>query len=200
MRDWKYLKYDIEERWDNIKEIFCSPREWVNKQNPKFILYTFALCALIFILTGLSQIFGGSEKSGPAGSSKAWFYDLNTGELFTAAAKELPPIKAPSGPLPDGQPAGVLAHVFSFADEPNELNRFIAFLETYTPDMKEQMSAFLKSKNKNPDLLKDWNSGRLVRAVDGNDWYPADSKQGREIQKIPVPDANCRQPNICMPD
>lgn len=198
--NWKYLKYDIEERWDNVKEIFSSPRQWLNKQNPKIILYTFAFCALIFILTVLSQFFGGSEKSGPTGNSKTWFYDLNTGELFTAAAKELPPVKAPSGTLPDGQPAGVLAHVLSFADEPNESNRFIAFLETYTPETKQQLSAFLKSKNKNPDLIKNWNSGRLVRAVDDNDWFPADSNHGRAVQKNLITDANGRQPHICMPE
>ena len=94
---------------------------------------TIAVIALI-VVAGIflyRHLRSGVPEPRPIGA--AWFYDLNTGELFAARGDQRPPIAAPSGPLPDGSPAGVAARVFACEDCGNPLDAQIAWLEMFPP-------------------------------------------------------------------
>ena len=132
---------------------------------------------------------------------KAWFYDLNTGELFVEDNEKIPPIQAPSGQLPDGRQAGVKACVLSYIHNPNESERFIGYLEKYTPEGKEIISSFRKSGDKvTVELFKRLNKNKFVRRVDDEQWFLADSSQGRVIlQQVYLVNEMGQIPYRCPP-
>ena len=179
---WKYFRYNIEERWERLAVKQLAFREWINN-NPRIMIGITAVCVVVFLAILIGQLMPDKAPK-IEGHKKAWFYDLNTGELFIAKSDKLSPIKAPSGQLPNGEPAGVKAYVFSYAHEPNESNRFIGFLETLTPETKKNMPDFLKSRaNITRESIKQWNRGRLIRRVSDGQWYTADSNEARAIMK-----------------
>jgi hypothetical protein len=92
---------------------------------------------VLILLTTVIGLLSSGEAPKVKEYKKGWFYDLNTGKLFVAKSKLIPPIEAPSGPLENGKPAGVKAYVFSYKYEPNESERFIGFLETFTPESNQ---------------------------------------------------------------
>ena len=190
----KYLRYDIEERWERL-----NIRKWIN-DNPRIIISITAASAFVFLLIVIGQLMPGKALKFEE-NEKAWFYDLNTGELFVAKSSKIPPIKAPSGPLANGEPAGVKAHVFSYSCEPNQSSRFIGFLETLTPEAKKHMSAFLKSRdNVTKESIKEWNQGRLIRRITDEKWFSADSNEGRAILKeIFLPNEDGNRARYCPP-
>ena len=127
--DW--LSYEIQRRWERL-----AVRGWVNK-NPRIIIGVMCVSVFVLLLIVIDLSSGGEDVK-VEDYKKGWFYDLNAGELFTAKSDLVPPIEAPSGPLPNGEPAGVRAYVFSFAYEPNESNRFVGFLETTDPNYHKE--------------------------------------------------------------
>ena len=180
-REWKYLRYDIMQRFQHM-----ALRRWIN-HNPMLISTTTIASFLLFIIILACQLIPNKHAE-PKPAKKAWFYDLNTGELFTAKSKLLPPIKAPSGPLPDGSPAGVRAYVFCY-DDPNgnAPEPFIGFLETLTPEAKQNAAA---SKSK-PHNANQWATGRSFRRPEEDNFTPADSDHGQEIfNEFFLPDGN----------
>lgn len=127
-----------------------------------------------------------------------WYYDLNTGKVFTAKAGQVPPIEAPSGPLPDGKPAGVRAYLFSYTDEPNAPDKFIGFLETTDPNMPGQKYSGMDLRYEGAAMMA---KGRLVRPPDRNIWLPADSRMGRAlIKKAFLPNKKGQRPVYCPPN
>ena len=200
MPNWKYIRYDIEERWERLAEKLLAPRDWLNRQNPKIIIAIAGI--FVFVLLAIAISLSGNDKEFKANrNNKAWFYDLNTGELFTAKTDKLPPIKAPSGHLPNGEPAGVRAYVFSYAKEPNESDYFIGFLETFTPEAKKHLSKLIKLKTaKSRESIKKLDDGRLVRRAGSNQWVPANSNEGRAIiNEALYPNENRQHPHYCPP-
>ncbi|GAH59861.1 unnamed protein product, partial [marine sediment metagenome] len=133
--DFQYFRYELKERLERL-----AIRKWIN-QNPKIII-GITVVSVFVLLTIVIGLLSGGKAPKIKDYKKAWFYDLNTGKLFIAKSDQIPPIDAPSGPLRiespsgplrNGGPAGAKAYVFSYADEPNESNRFIGFLETTVP-------------------------------------------------------------------
>ncbi len=74
-----------------------------------------------------------------------WYYDLNTNQLFPGPLGAIPPIAAPSGPLADGTPAGVRAHVYGCGDC-SEARRAIAYLETYSAESQQRLRQLRQAK------------------------------------------------------
>jgi hypothetical protein len=184
--EWKYLRYDIQQLWDRI-----ALRRRINA-NPRIIIVVTNVSVIIFIIMFL-QFFRSGQVKRVSDYKKEWFYDLNTGQLFAADKEHIPPIEAPSGPLPDGQPAGVRAYVFSYVEEPNESERFIGFLETADPNYAGDTTDKAKG-------ITRWGRGRLIRKISDKKWVPADSKQGREIfEEALTPDENGKNPQYCAP-
>jgi hypothetical protein len=114
----------------------------------------------------------------------------------------IPPIEAPSGPLENGEPAGVKAYVFSYKGEPNESERFIGFLETFTPEAKRnQTSSANPSGDSAAELIKQWGEGRLIRRIEDEKWFAANSKEGRAIiENTFRPNESGERARYCPPE
>ena len=167
--DW--LIYEIQRKWEQL-----SLRNWLNK-NPRLIIGVTAASVFLFLLILIGRLTPGQTLNIET-YEKEWFYDLNTGELFVAKSGLAPPIDAPSGPLPNGEPAGAKAYVFSYASEPNESDRFIGFLEIPNPKAQEEK---LEPSKPRTGGAQQWGHGRLIRRVDDENWIPANSSEGQII-------------------
>lgn len=163
MVDWTNIKYNIEERLENL-----AFRKWINRNRRIVIIVTnISVIILIIVIVSMLRSNETVQESNP---KLEWYYDLNTGELFVSKAGQIPPITAPSGPLPDGRPAGVRAYVFSYVEEPNESERIIGFLETRDPN-------YIVDSKDGPR----YGEGMLIKRVKDKQWFPAVSPQGRAI-------------------
>ena len=166
---YKYLRYDLEQRWQSL-----GIKQWINK-NPKLVFAIAAISFLLFVVIAIS-LLTPDKPPVPQENKMAWFYDLNTKQLFKAKNSKLPPIKAPSGPTPDGSPAGVRAYVFG-TDYSNASEPLIAFLETFTPDGKEAQKEYDPKKHDS----KLWAQGRLFKRPNDPNWTPANTPRGIAI-------------------
>jgi hypothetical protein len=192
--DW--LVYEIRERWERVAEKLLALRRWINDQDP-WIIISITGVTLIILLIVIIGIMSGPKAPEIKEFKKAWFYDLNTGKLFVAKSKLKPPIKAPSGPLANGGPAGVIAHVFTYTYEPNESERFIGFLETTDPNAVMDISS---SGNTKTDSAESWGQGKLIRRVEDKRWISGSSKEARTILKeVMLPNENGERPRYCPP-
>jgi hypothetical protein len=191
--DWKYFRYDIEERWKRLTAKPLALREWIN-DNPRIMIGITAVCMVVFLGILMGQLMPPKAPKIQK-NKRGWFYDLNTGELFTAKSDLVPPLEAPSGPLPNGRPAGVKAYVFSYADEPNESDYFIGFLEIPDPQAQEDTPDSAMSATPG---ARQWGKGKLIRRVEDKQWVRGDSGQGRAIlREVYLPNEKGLQPYYC---
>lgn len=168
---WKYIRYDIEVYLKNLRL-----RELIDR-NPKAVLGLTVISLLAFTFIVIGQLIPDSPKKHKQPDT-VWFYDLNTNQLFTANRSKLPPIKAPSGPLPDGTPAGVRAYLFD-SNDPNRTEPVIGFLEKFSPEGKIAQKDYDPAKH-NAQL---WAAGRFFLRLSDEKWVKADSLEGRKIYK-----------------
>ncbi|HAL45776.1 MAG: hypothetical protein A2Y12_14695 [Planctomycetes bacterium GWF2_42_9] len=170
MKEWKYLKYDIEE-WLKRPAI----RKWIN-DNPRIVIrITIATISLFLIILIFKLVPYRSPNVSM--NHKAWFYDLNTKKLFAEDGDKIPPIDAPSGKL-----AGVKAYVLSYVLEPNENEKFIAYLEKFTPQGRKYIDICKEAKTKVTEkMINDLNCNRYVSKPNDINWFLASSDKGREI-------------------
>ena len=181
--EWKYLKDDIRDWWSRIYF-----RKWINN-NPKIIILLTNLSVIIFIIV-IYVMFKPNGESSPQ-TDKAWYFDLNTGELFVADSDLTTPIAVPSGSLASGEAAGVKAYVFSYVKDPNESQRFVGFLEKTDPN-------YVNSKT--IEGIAKWGEGKLIKRIGDKRWYSATSKEGKEILKHALaPNINGDNPNQVSP-
>ena len=169
----KYFWYKIQEKYERL-----GLREWLTK-NARIaipILVAFILLSFIALLVKSTPDTIMQKEI----VHKAWFYDLNTKQLFVDEDTEIPPIAAPSGPLPDGQHAGVRAHVYCRGFGENQSKPFIGFLETYKTEPATASDPTSEPKNT-----------RLIKRPKDEEWIIADSYMGRIIMdEIFKPDEN----------
>jgi hypothetical protein len=135
-------------------------------------------------------------------NGSAYFYDLQEKKLFVAPQGSIPPINGINGVAG----AGVRAIVVSpTGDASDKKNRQIAYLEEYTPELKELFEevhkARLEGRSEEGRInRKDVAPNTLVRRVQDNDWQPINSPQGKIIANewnTPGPDG--RMPVVCSP-
>ncbi len=197
--DW--LGYEIREKWEGVVAKLLGARRWINRQNPKIIISITVVTVLVLLTTVIGLLSSG-EAPKVKEYKKGWFYDLNTSKLFVAKSKLTPPIEAPSGPLENGKPAGVKAYVFSYKYEPNESERFIGFLEVFTSEAKRNQTTSAKSRGDSAaELIKQWGEGRLIRRVEDEQWFAANSNEGRAIiENAFSPNENGERARYCPPE
>ncbi|NQU11620.1 hypothetical protein HQ590_12575 [bacterium] len=122
----------------------------------------------------------------PAIPSQDWYYDLNTQQLFAAPVAQLPPIPAPSGPLPDGSPAGVRAVVYGCQDC-GAADRSIIYLETYTAAARNEAATRLQvtTDGRPPQFRPDSATGTGVLVSDPQElnWVDLGTADGQAIAK-----------------
>jgi hypothetical protein len=171
--------------------MFDSLRGWIN-QNSAVVTIGAVLLLIVALVVMMRQC---GTPHYPGQIEQVWFYDLNTKQLFAGKRDEIPPIETPSGPyaLPDGTqiPAGVRAYVFACGDCSDESKRFIAYVERFTPEVKEKLVAARKAmaEGKTPSeapldyLVEEQQAygGRLVRKVEGGDWLSANSSEAADF-------------------
>jgi len=186
--DW--LRYEIQHLRERTG---INIREWINA-NPRIIIgITFA--SVLILLVIVICMLMPEETIKVEEYKKGWFYDLNTGELFVAESDAVVPVEAPSGPLPNGRPAGVLAYVFSYVPEPNDSQRFIGFLEIPDPNFKAD------SFDSRLSGAKRWGQGKLICTPEDNKWVSANSKEGQAIlQEFFQPNAKGEVAHYCLPE
>ncbi len=173
MPDLGYLKYEIKEWWERL-----AIREWINR-SPKLVISASAVS--VFVLMGIVIWLSLPKKVVEVENyEKDWYYDQKHRRLFVGRRGQIPPIEAPSGPLANGEPAGVRAYVFSFSSEPNEADRFIGFLETTDPNVAKSSLGHVDLRVSGAEI---WGKGRLIRRVKDEKWVPANSEEGRVILK-----------------
>ncbi|MHC4587589.1 MAG: hypothetical protein ACYS3N_23950, partial [Planctomycetota bacterium] len=173
--DW--LRYEIRERWEWVASKLLDGRRWINRRNPRIIIGITVVTVVVLLVIVIS-LLSGPDAPEVKEFKKGWYYDLNTGKLFVAKIGLIPPIEAPSGPLPDGRAAGVRAHVFTFAAEPNESERFIGFLEMADPNAGTNSSG---SKGGRAGGFASWGEGKLIRRVEDKKWVSGSSREARAI-------------------
>jgi hypothetical protein len=167
-------------------------RDWIN-DNPLRIGVTVVLCVLVLVL-----VFGLASRPGPQQMVKegkrAWFYDQNAKELFLGSSKKTGPIAAPSGPLPNGDPAGFRARVYSYVLNPQESELFVGFLERPDPDAGSRAS--------DADLadVPEWARGKLIKRVKDEQWVSATGSEGSQIvQSLTRPNEKGQTPIYQVP-
>jgi len=155
MEQWHYTLQDL------------GIRDWTN-DNP-VIIYGGAIASIGLLLGVLAWNSRSNTPDPFKVDKKAWFYDENTGQLFVDSGKQNGPIKAPSGPGPNGEPAGVKAHVYSHVPDPNASELFIGFLEKPNPQADSKTRSL------------EWGHDRLIKRETDKTWVAATSPLGREI-------------------
>ena len=158
-------------------------RQWLNKHSP---IITVVSVVVLILASGWIVQEGLLQWRRSASVPDAWFYDLGTGQLFRAKGNLLPPIDAPSGPLPNGESAGVRAKVFAFGDCADPSNRFIGWLEKLNPEVKYSIvhEGIGTWYDYSPTDIA-YVDGLLVRSVNGEYWYKATSDAGRKLFQVP---------------
>lgn len=127
----------------------------------------------------------GLLKSGDQ-TATVWFYDLSEKRLYPVPANTLPPHKGVGGKSGDG----VRAIVVSFpSGSTAPRQRRIAYLETYTPELKDLLervqAAHAAGKpfagpvpGRDSDFVL---TNTLVKLQEEAHWHPLNSPEGREV-------------------
>ncbi len=154
------------------------------------LLLSCGLIALVLVFT-----MGRSTEPEWTSPEQSWFYDQNTGELFKGQWSELGPIEAPSGPNKKGEPAGIRAHVYSYAVQPEDADLFVGFLERPDPAYRDKKSLTADVKD-----YPQWARGRLVKRPEDKQWVSAASAEGHGIVRgIIQPNAKGQTPIYQLP-
>jgi hypothetical protein len=211
--EWKYLKYNIQHKWsqmnaskgystksykgDTLMQRFAAIRILIST-NPMIKISVCSLCLILIVsLVSVTLFSGGPEKVNNI--KIMWFYDMNTGELFTADKTELPPIETPSGSSADGQHAGVIANVLTYDPTGEDADlQFVAYLEKLTND---GITAWEKAFETETQMQMKWETGRLIKRVDDTEWVEANSPKGLFIRNsIYRPNENGVTPQQVLPE
>jgi hypothetical protein len=185
-------------------------RAWVNRYS--WVVTLVSLGILIFCLNffdpTLPPFFGWLFPHTHSVPVQYYFYDLSNGQLFAADTSALPPIPAPSGKkTPDGRDAGVRAIVFSCGDCKDEKQRYIGYLETFTPEAKETMISMMKQISTAPSSMPATQGmqdpmmyGRMIMDPQKPGWLTMDSPAaGKLIQESMGKCGPGKYPAQCFP-
>jgi hypothetical protein len=140
-----------------------------------------ALVAVAFV----SKQVGGYRKTGEEGAS-TWFYDQSEKRLYEVPRDTVPPHKGIGDPSGDG----VRVVVVAFRGEQSDPGkRRIAYLETYTPELKgllDKVQAARASKQafKGRIPVRDseyFQTNSLVKGPEESEWHASSSPEGRRV-------------------
>lgn len=131
----------------------------------------------------------------------AYFYDLSERKLFVAPRTAVPPIRG----INDEELDGMRAVVISISGDPKDKqNQKIAYLEKYSPELKQQ---FERMRDSAAGKEAATNIGRgqaqahiFVRRVNESDWHPANSPEAEKIMTEWLTiGVNGKTPAVCIP-
>lgn len=135
--------------------------------------------AAILLLGAAAVIAVGWGRGGRGNGVTKYLYDLSEKKLYAAPASAFAPEPGIGGASDDAVEAVVLFCPECGRDKPQ-----IAYLETHTPEYKAKRTAAQKAGVgvegiTHAYILKN----TLVRAVDGDKWYVADTPEAVEIAR-----------------
>jgi hypothetical protein len=119
----------------SIKTAHLSARSVLNRHAP---LVT--IVSLVIMLITANNILGQLRTANAATALPSYFYDVATDSVFVSGSQDLPPITGPGSKHSDELTA-VRAFVFACNDCAKENDRFVAWVEAYTPDAKDAYKA-----------------------------------------------------------
>jgi len=130
-------------------------------------------------------------------SEKTFFYDLSEQKLFAGPRSAVPPIPG----LDDDQTDAVRAVVISTTANPRDKRSWkIAYLEMYSPELKQQMEAAQQAGSSPAMGRAAAQQHRFVRRVEDPQWHSMDSPEGeRIVTEWAVPGTNDITPVVCAP-
>lgn len=175
-------------------------RDWMNNNSA---VVTIGAVVILILSLGYIVFSSRGRSSGPR-VIDVYFYDLNAQKLFTAKSDAIPPIETESGPATGGAPAGVRAYVFACNDCGNENDRFIGWLEMYTPEAKALLSQPAaetpeQAAEREMRMYEVWENGQLIRAVEGGQWVRANSQEAINITSQIESKCPGGAPKPCLP-
>lgn len=130
-------------------------------------------------------------------SEQAFFYDVSEQRLFAAPRNAVPPIRG----INDARTDAVRALVISTNANPKDRrSRKIAYLEMYSPELKQQMEAAQAAGTSPPMGRAAAQQHRFVRRLEDAQWFPMDSPEGeRIVTEWTAPGPNGITPVVCAP-
>lgn len=175
-----------------------SFRDTINN-NPAvgLIIAVVVVGVAIFVLRGNAR---------PADNPQAYFYDLETGQLFAGLKTDVPPIDAPSG-----AGNGVQATVMSCGSCDNPDERFVAWISRFDPQVQDMVRRMNESANPvdadgNPIDVMYVNSHAYIAVAPESaggevDWISINAPQAQTIRQAPYD--KCAQGTVvktCIPE
>ena len=154
------------------------------------------------VLFGLAILFFVLFSS-PEREALEYFYDESEQRLFTAPTGSIPPIKSPIDDQFDGVRAIVIAPKGRCDDESV---RRIAYLEKWSPQLKQQMEAAERAKAAGhavPNLegRSQRKFHQFVRRTDSPQWYHMNTDEAAKIMAtLRTKDAEGKIPEVCTPN
>jgi hypothetical protein len=167
----------------------------------------FFFTAALLLLAGrfFYQRVADLRRGGEDGA-RVWFYDQSARRLYAALREAVPPDRGIDSVKGDG----VRAVVILFrGDHDQPASRRIAYLETYTPELKSRLDRARVARESGtvpaeplPARSSDYFlTNTLVKRVDDSEWHTLTSSNGRKIlsewHSWRSPDG--RTPVVCLP-
>lgn len=186
----------------NIKQIQASYRAWVNRHSALVTLG--AIVALIVATVAIFfQLFPRQQPI----DLNAFYYDLSNDKLFVTNTHEVPPITVPGQP-PDAPQSGALAYVFACRDCADSADRYIGYVELYSPEAKKLLASLDAGGEPSvPDatFTKTVDNGHLIALPDAKNpnWkknlVPFASREGQRIMEVSQTRCGETPPRLCSP-
>jgi len=155
-----------------------------------------AMAALVAV-AAVAFLIHWSLNADKRPKGEIWFYDLKTRQLFAASDLSVPPIDTKSGPG-----TGVRAYVYASEGGPRPTNQFIAFLEKFTPAVKQAVEEGLKGAGGQVPIgmiLERHPGGILVSSPEVEQWVPKFSQEGQQIIERGKKKGGSANPRLCLP-
>jgi hypothetical protein len=155
----------------------------------------------VVLLTGAGVRFGRFFRERSSSDALAYFYDLSERKLFVAPRTLVPPIRGINDTEPDGMRAVVVS---SSGDPRNKAGQKVAYLEKYSPELKQQLESMQAGQESPPSAGRisrgAAQSFTFVRRLNEETWYPVNSSEAERIMaEWQVPGADGRVPVVCVP-
>jgi hypothetical protein len=155
------------------------------------------LSLALALLAGAAVCFVKLSPRDDGENDKGFFYDLAEQRLFVAPRTLIPPIPGLTG----GALKGVRAVVISTNANPGDkASRKIAYLEKYSPELKEVLEAVRAGKTSAVPSHQERQAQIFVRRLNEAEWYAVKSPEGEKILtewNVPGPDG--KLPSVCSP-
>lgn len=177
----------------------------VSPQVRTFLKLAAAVALAVVAVAFVSKRVGGFRKTGEQGAT-AWFYDQSEKRLYEVPRDTIPPHKGIGGPSGDGVRAVVV--VFR-AEQSDARKRRIAYLETYTPELKGLLEKVQAARAAGqafkahlpPRDSAYFQTNSLVKGPEESEWHASSSPEGRRAmtkwRSWRGPDG--QPPVVCLP-